>query len=86
MEVRNKKSGVCGESMQFNPHSIGEIIVYYEDGKCSSEFIRDYEVYLDVGWKDMHEAFRDCDVIPNNYNTRFRRPLNETEREKGYYD
>lgn len=44
MKIINKKTGTAGYSNEFNIHGIGEIIVYYEKGDCSSEFIRDYNV------------------------------------------
>ncbi|WP_175582762.1 hypothetical protein [Clostridium perfringens] len=36
-------------------------------------------------WKDMSQAFKDNDIIPDNHNTCFREPRNVKERENGYY-
>lgn len=85
VKVRNKNNGMVGSSDQFNTHGIGEIIIGFDDG-ADSQFVRDYDVQLKLGeWKDMNEAFRDRDIIEDNYATWFREPVNEEERVRGYY-
>lgn len=85
MKVRNKKTGTIGQSSTFNTHALAEIIVYTDD--CTSDFIRDYDVFIEsIGeWVDMHEAFDKKLIITDNYNTNFREPLNEAEKERGWY-
>lgn len=87
MKVRNKKSGALGCSNKFNMHAMSEIIVYFDEGDCDSAFISKYDVFLEVKktWKPMDEAFRDKDIITDNYNSEFREPYNDAERERGWY-
>jgi len=87
MKVRNKKHGHLGNSTNFNVHGLSEIIVYFDDDSCDSEFIHDYDVYIESTgeWMDMCEAFRMSLVIPDNYNTWFKEPDNETEKERGWF-
>lgn len=87
MKVRNKKSMKEGYSDTFNTHALSEVIVGFTDGDYSSEYIKDYDVYLENRqiWMDMQEAFREKHIISDNYNTSFREPVNEAEREKGWY-
>lgn len=85
MKVRNKKTGTIGQSGDFNVHAMSEIIVYTDD--CTSDFISNYDVFIEsIGeWVDMHEAFKQKLIITDNYNTNFREPLNEEEKERGWY-
>lgn len=86
MQVRSKKSGSLGEATDFNVHGLSEIVVYFLAGDCSSDFIRDYDVQLTSGeWKDMRQAFRDRDLIPNDLNTSFRESRSDIERVQGWY-
>ena len=86
MKVTNKKTKVIGYSHEFNIHALSEIIVYFEEGDCDSEFISDYEVELKTGWwKDMQTAFKNKDIIPDNYNIHFREARNWLEKSNGYY-
>lgn len=88
MKVKHKKTGVLGSSRKFNIHGMSEIIVGFDDEDMDSDFISEYDVYLESKkeWKPMSEAFRDKDIITNNYNTEFREPQNEAERQRGWYD
>jgi hypothetical protein len=75
-----------GEATDFNIHGLGEIVVYFDEGDCSSEFSREYEVQLTSGeWKDMRQAFLDRDIIPNDLNTSFRESRSDAERSQGWY-
>lgn len=88
MRVRMKdKPEITGWSSSFNTHALSEIIVSYPEGDMSSEYIRDYEVFLGKTqeWKDMKEAFANKDLISDNYNTSFSEPATEEDRERGYY-
>ncbi len=87
MKVKNKITGAEGQSSTFNPHALAEIIVYFSDGDCSSEFLRDYDVYLASRnrWVDMSDALQERMLIPDNYNLRFQEPVDENEKKKGWY-
>ena len=87
MKVRDKKTGAIGSSNKFNLHAMSEIMVGFDDGDCDSAFISDYDVFLDTPkvWKPMNEAFRDKDIITDNYNSEFREPRDVIEKARGYY-
>lgn len=84
MKVRKKITAAEGMSDCFNAHACGEIIVYFADGECSSEFVEDYDVYLESRkvWVDMSDALREGLIIPDNHNIHFREPVNEGEKIK----
>lgn len=88
MKVRNKTKGYTGTSTNFNTHGLGEMIVYFDDDSCDSEYIHDYEALIESlgDWVDMCEAFNKNLIIPDNYNTWFREPLNLEEEKQGYFD
>jgi hypothetical protein len=48
--------------------------------------VPELEVFIEAKqeWKDMGQAFRDHDLITDNYNTHFFEPKNDTERLCGY--
>lgn len=48
MRVRHKDTKLQGYSEKLNLHGLGEIIVDFNDGDMASEFIRDYDVLLEV--------------------------------------
>jgi hypothetical protein len=83
MKVRYKGKHE-GFSGNFNTHGIGEAIMYFDDG-ADSVFISDLEVLLPNNeWKPLNDAFKDKDVINDNYNTRFFFPPTPEDRERGY--
>ena len=83
MRLRHKTKGWEVQSDRFNLHGFGEIIVCGEDW-MDSDFQRDYDVFVNGAWKDLNQAFRDRDVITNNYSTRFFEPPTPEDRERGY--
>jgi len=86
MKVRHKK-GYTGISSKFNTLALSEIIVYFDDDLgADSDFISNYDVYLESKneWKDMKQAFRDHDIIEDNYATYFFEPQNEEDRKRGF--
>jgi len=86
MKVRDKQTKWEGTSSTFNTSSpAGEVIVHYIDGDGDSVFIRDLEVLINGKWIDMAQAFKYKLLIRDNYNTQFREPLNEEEKERGWY-
>lgn len=88
MKVRKIGTEAECTAINFNMVGIGEMIVYFPEGDASSEFIRDYEVWLEASqeWKNMNQAFRDHDLITDNYNVRFFEPITLKEREQGFRD
>jgi hypothetical protein len=81
MKLRYKETKTETESSQFNIHALAEVLTGDD-----SVFIKDLDVWVNGEWKDMRQAFRDRDIIPNNENTRFGIPKNDMERERGYSD
>lgn len=91
MKVRHKEKRYTGQAHQFNTHGLGEMIVGFdnvdgEPGGMDSCFIREYDVFLETTgqWKDMNQAFKDHDLINDNYNTRFFEPKTREDRERGF--
>ena len=88
MKVRGKDGSWIGGSSQFNTHGLGEIIVGFNPSEngMDSMFIKDCEVFIEAfgEWKDMRQAFKDKDIIVDNYNTRFFEPKSIEDRERGY--
>lgn len=80
---------ITGDSSMFNTAGLGEIIVFYddEDGGCDSEYTREWEVYItSVGkWMPIREAFKEKLLISDNYDKYFREPINEEEKNRGWY-
>ena len=70
---------------QFNIFGMGEVIAQGSWG-ADSVYVTDLDVYLEAtgAWKDMAQAFRDKDIIPDNYNTFFVEPKTTEDRERGY--
>lgn len=87
MKLRLKDTQEICSSDKFNIHAISEIIVYF-DNDMGTDFIKNYDVWLETKeeWKDLSQSFKDKDVIPDNYNSYFREPKNEIEREQGWYE
>lgn len=86
MRAREKeKHEMQFETKMFNIHAIGEVLVYDESFGCDLFFVKDLDVLLKDGtWKDMRQAFKDHDLITDNYNTYIFEPENEEDRERGY--
>lgn len=86
MKVRHIEKGWLGGSNSFNTHGIGEMIVYYEGGDASSEFCRDYEVWVVAleQWKPFGDAMKDGDIITDNHNSHFFEPQNTEDRKRGF--
>ena len=87
MKLRYKKDGSEAASSQFNIHALDEIIAFFAND-MDTMFIKDFDVWLEKttppGWKDMSEAFRDHDLITDDYNTRFFEPTNDDDRKRGF--
>lgn len=85
----HKDTGLIAHSNSFNMHGLSEIVVGYEgDGGMDSSPVRDWMVWIEKKnqWKGLSQAFKDRDVIEDNYCQFFKEPANEQERKQGYYD
>lgn len=81
MRLRYKKTGTETAGSTFNMHSLDEVLTG-DDSPSVSEL----DVFLpSTGeWKDMSQAFKDHDIIMDNYNTCFFVPPTDADRERGY--
>ena len=81
MKVKYKKSGAISYSSDFNMCALSEVLTGDD-----SVFISDLDVWLTATneWKDMHQSFKDRDLITDNYNTNFFEPMNDEDRNRGY--
>lgn len=87
MKARQKsKPELEFTTTKFNVHGLGEVIGCSLEFGCDLFFIADLDVYIEAlkEWKDMRQAFKDKDLITDNYNTWFFEPKDEIERERGY--
>lgn len=80
MRLRYKKTGTECSGYRFNPHALAEV-----DVGDDSPSIYELDVFVNGVWKDLGDAFRDRDVIPDNYNVKFGEPKNVADRERGYF-
>ena len=83
MKIRYKDTGTEAYGSYFNVHAAAPIEVLTED---DSVYAKDLDVFLVKKgmWKDMLQAFRDHDLIRDNYSTCFFEPETDEERERGY--
>lgn len=84
--LRVKETGDTGVSLGFNTASLSEVVVGFDGMDCDSVYMRDLDVEIDGEWKDLRQALKDKDLVPDNYNTRFGPPTSEENRERGYND
>jgi hypothetical protein len=75
MKVRGKNQKWSGSLMKMNEHGIGSIIVGFDDNPDGSYNGMDdmpidkCELQLPDGtWKDLRQAFKDRDILTDNYN------------------
>lgn len=64
---------------QFNVHAMAEVLTGDD-----SAFVSSLDVLINGEWKDMGQAFKDHDLITDNYNTCFFEPRDDEERKRGY--
>ena len=83
MRVRYKDTGTKAYGSHFNVFATAPEEVLTGD---DSVYVRDLDVFLVKKgmWKDMLQAFRDHDLIRDNYNTYFFEPETDEERKRGY--
>lgn len=68
---------------QLNTHALAEVLTGDD-----SAFFSELEVFLErkQEWKCLSQAFKDRDIITDNYNTVFAEPRNQAEKVQGYFD
>lgn len=71
-------------SDKFNVHGLGEVIGFGNHFGSDLFFIKDLDVLIGDKWIDMGEAFRNHDLITDNYNTYFFEPKCEEDRKRGF--
>lgn len=81
MKLRYKNTSEIIHASCFNVHALAEI-----DVGNDSVYIRDLDVFIGGNWKDLNQAFRDRDVVPDNYNEYFAEPKTNEDRARGYND
>ena len=84
MKVRLiKNNKIEFDAKGFNVHAMCEIDVYEDSIPCS-----ELEIFIDSKqeWKNLHQAFKDGDIVRDNYNQYFREPKTEEERKRGWYE
>jgi hypothetical protein len=84
MKVRTKKQpNDVAQEGGLNVHAMFEVLVPAWGDTVPGG---DLEVYIEAlgEWKDLRQAFKDHDVITDNYNTRFFEPRNAEDRARGF--
>ncbi len=86
MKVRyHDRPHVTGTAIEFNTHATAEVLLNFDEGDATSEFIRELDVQLpDGNWKPMKRAFADKDIIPDNTNSWFGLPTSPEEKQRGW--
>lgn len=80
MKVRYKNTGTEAGASRFNMSTLDEVLTGDDSAR-----ICELDVWVNGAWKDMGQAFRDRDIIPDNYNERFGEPETPADRERGYF-
>ncbi len=80
MRMRYKDTKTETSSSKFNIHAMSEVVTGDD-----SVFISDLDVFINGEWKDLGQAFRDKDIITDNYNTYFGEPQTKEDKERGYW-
>lgn len=81
MKLRYKETGDEVETSSFNLHALTEV-----DTHDDSVYFWELDAFIVAlnKWKDLQEAFRDRDIITDNYNTIFFEPTSQEDRERGF--
>jgi hypothetical protein len=68
---------------RLNVHALAEVLTGDD-----SAFFRDLEVFVVAKqeWKCLSQAFKDRDVITDNYNTWFAEAKTEADKARGYFE
>lgn len=67
------------EASTFNMTALAEVLTGDD-----SAFFRELDVLIKGEWKDLSQAFKDRDLITDNYNRYFFEPKTEEDRKRGY--
>ena len=62
---------ITGDTSRFNVASLGEVIMYFDDGSADSMFPSDIEVFVNQEWIPLDIAFKDELVEISDDNTIF---------------
>ena len=62
---------ITGDTSRFNIASLGEVIMYFDDGSADSMFPSDIEVFVNQEWIPLDIAFKDELVEISDDNTIF---------------
>jgi hypothetical protein len=80
------KPDTVGSSARFNVAGLFEFVVAFADGDMDTVEGHDLDIQLADGtWLPVTRAFRERFVIPDNYNTFFREPVNGLEQQRGWF-
>lgn len=81
MKVRYKTTGEITYASQFNVTALSEVLTCDD-----SPFISELDVWIEAKqeWVDMRQAFRDKDLITDNYNTIFFELETEEDKLRGF--
>lgn len=79
MRLRYKKTKTETFGYRFNILALCEILTGDDSALCS-----ELDVWVNGEWKDLHQAFKDKDIITDNYNTMIMYPPTEEDRERGF--
>ena len=81
MKLRYKRSKEETFGYRFNTCAICEIITGDDSIPCS-----ELDVFITAKneWVDLHQAFKNGDVITDNYNTFILEPPTKEDRERGF--
>ena len=82
MRLRYKDSKIETFGNAFNLHSLDEILTHDDSVPASN---LDVFIPLKNEWKDLRQAFRDKDVLPNDANTWFAAAVKRTDKSRGYF-
>lgn len=81
MKLRYKTTGREFDAYQFNMCALAEVMAYDD-----SVPVTELGVFIvAIGeWKDMRQAFKDHDIITDNWNRVFFEPTTSEDRARGY--
>lgn len=80
MKLRYKTNGIETYGSRFNPCGLSEVLTGDD-----SVPIGELDVWIGNEWVDMRTAFKNKQIIPDNYNMFFSEPKNDSDKERGYF-
>jgi hypothetical protein len=79
VKVRYKDTGGEAWASGFNMCAMAEVLTGDDSASITS-----LDVFVNGAWKDMGQAFRDKDIITDNFNSCFFAPPTPEDKERGY--